>query len=54
MVLHVMSQMQVGRMLLKLLLLLLLLLLLRVHSLVMMCLRGIQARGTQQGGALPK
>lgn len=49
--LHVMSQIQIGRMLK---LLLLLLLLLRVHSWMMMSLRRIQARGTQQGGALPK
>lgn len=52
MMLHVMSQMQLGGMLLKLLLLLLLLL--RVHSLVMVSLRGIQARGTQQVRALAK
>ena len=52
MMLHVMSQMQVGRMLE--LLLLLLLLLLRVHRLVMVRLRWIQTRGTEQGGALPK
>lgn len=50
--LHMMSQMQFGGVLLKLLLLLLLLL--RVHSLVMVSLRGIQARGTQQIRALPK
>lgn len=52
MMLHMMSQMQFGGVLLELLLLLLLLL--RVHSLVVVSLRGIQARGTQQIRALPK